>query len=267
LSKGKYRQYRRLRKSGGISRSYRNNIDANIDALSTPYRRQYGRKAKNVLIINAYERNLEFRSRQASVLVGIFGLNFWRTLLKSNLGGKKGRSGPPGNLNSVKRPWAVFWRRRALQPKNTWLWPLVEEYGRELARGCGGDRKISAAARALVENAQVSRACIMLILLEAKEKGAIRQLEDGSWDLQPGMRDLPKFLAAERGPLIALDQKPKKLPPLAELFQQLDRDSEPEEATPPITRPGPEEPRYNVVVPRNLPDVPDDDPPDDDDDE
>jgi hypothetical protein len=38
--------------------------------------------------------------------------------------GKKGRSGPPGNLNGVGQktfPWRVFWRRRALAPRDRWI--------------------------------------------------------------------------------------------------------------------------------------------------
>ena len=41
-----------------------------------------------------------------------------------SVAGKKGRSGPPGNLNGVGQktfPWRVFWRRRALAPRDRWI--------------------------------------------------------------------------------------------------------------------------------------------------
>ncbi len=44
------------------------------------------------------------------------------------MAGKRGKSGPPGNLNSAKHPWRSFWRRRALKPGDRWILPVLEHY-------------------------------------------------------------------------------------------------------------------------------------------
>ena len=44
------------------------------------------------------------------------------------MSGKPGRSGPPGNLNHCKKPWQVFWTRRALRPRDKYLTGVHETY-------------------------------------------------------------------------------------------------------------------------------------------
>ncbi len=116
--------------------------------------------------------------------------------------GKPGRSGLPANLNAVKRPWSVFWRRRALGPADRWILPVLESYTAGLIADKGGPGEISSAEQRMIEIAQTARGCTMLILAEAGRKGFIRTNESGDgWDLAPALKDLPKFLGLERSAL------------------------------------------------------------------
>jgi hypothetical protein len=117
--------------------------------------------------------------------------------------GKKGRSGPPGNLNSVKKPWEVFFRRRALRPEDRWIAPIVSRYGTDLIADQGGADDISTARRGLVEIIQLNRGAAMLVLAEAARSGFIVETDDG-WDLAPGAKELGKFLGNELRALVAL---------------------------------------------------------------
>ena len=44
------------------------------------------------------------------------------------MNGKRGKSGPPGNLNGTRYPWRCFWRRRAVKPADRWIVPVLEGY-------------------------------------------------------------------------------------------------------------------------------------------
>ena len=114
--------------------------------------------------------------------------------------GKKGHSGPPGNLNHCKQPWRAFWRRRALRLEDRWILPNLEAY----SSGLAADKPdMSAAEARLIELAQVARGATMLILAEAARSGFINK-EVGSWNLAPGARELAKFLAVEKACLLGL---------------------------------------------------------------
>jgi hypothetical protein len=117
------------------------------------------------------------------------------------VGGKKGRSGPPGNLNGCKRPWRAFWRRRALRAEDRWILPVIDAYGPALASDKAND--MTEGERRMAEIAEMARGASMLILAECARSGFIRKV-DGTWDLAPGARELAKFLQVERGALQAL---------------------------------------------------------------
>ena len=53
------------------------------------------------------------------------------------------------------------------------------------------------------ELAATARGCWMLILAEARDKGFVRDTPNG-WDLQPGMKELARFMTVERSALQAL---------------------------------------------------------------
>ena len=134
------------------------------------------------------------------------------------MAGRKGRSGPPGNLNNSKRPWNTFFRRKAVSSKNRWILRFLEVYAAGLASDKPG---LTEAEARLIEIGQISRGATMLILAEVAASGFI--VKDGnSWDLSPGAKDLPKFLAIERQALMSLgvERRAKTVPQLHEYISQ-----------------------------------------------
>jgi hypothetical protein len=111
------------------------------------------------------------------------------------MAGKKGRSGPPGNLNNVQNPWRSFWARKALRQEDKWILPALRRYIDEAIEDAGGD-DISSGKKRTLEIAQMARGCSMLILKEVKEKGFTITTPDG-WDMHPGLRELSRFLTLE----------------------------------------------------------------------
>ncbi len=115
---------------------------------------------------------------------------------KKSRGGQPGRSGPPGNLNNCKRPWEVFWRRRALRAEDRWILKVLGTY----VVGLVADKPDPSNAKVrLMEIAQIARGATMLILNETARGGFIIPAKNGvGWDLHPGAKDLPRFLQVER---------------------------------------------------------------------
>jgi len=111
------------------------------------------------------------------------------------MAGKKGRSGPPGNLNNVQHPWRSFWTRRALRHQDKWIVPFLHRYADELIADAGGD-DISSGKKHVIEVAQTVRGCSMLVLKELKERGIVITTPDGS-EMHPGLKELSRFLALE----------------------------------------------------------------------
>ena len=109
------------------------------------------------------------------------------------MAGKKGRSGPPGNLNNVQHPWRSFWTRRALRHQDKWIVPFLHRYADELIADAGGD-DISSGKKHVIEVAQTVRGCSMLVLKELKEKGIVITTPNG-WGMHPGLKELSRFLA------------------------------------------------------------------------
>lgn len=116
------------------------------------------------------------------------------------MSGKKGLSGPPGNINNSKRPWNTFWRRKALRKEDRWILPTLEAYPNSLL---SDKPDASEAERRLIEVAQIARGASMLILAECANHGFITK-ENGTWDLAPGAKELAKFLGIERASLQSL---------------------------------------------------------------
>jgi hypothetical protein len=108
-----------------------------------------------------------------------------------------------GNLNSAKHPWRSFLKRRALKPEDRYVLPLLEAYADGLLEDKGGDAAPEATKR-MIELAQLTRGAIMLVLAEAAQRGVVKLDNDGTWDLQPGFRELAKLMNVERGCLAEL---------------------------------------------------------------
>ncbi len=136
------------------------------------------------------------------------------------MAGVKGKSGPPRNLNNVKRPWAVFWRRRALRAEDRWIIPILEGY----SAGLAADKPdLTEGENRMLQIAQTARGATMLILAEAARSGFVRKM-DGSWDLAPGAKELSRFLALERQALqtLGLERRARDVTPsITEQVKQL----------------------------------------------
>ena len=78
---------------------------------------------------------------------------------------------------------------------------MIERYGSSLA---SKSTELTQVEHRVIEVAQVSRGCAMLIMAECAESGLIRKTADG-WDLSPGAKELGKFLAVELKALAMLD--------------------------------------------------------------
>jgi hypothetical protein len=128
------------------------------------------------------------------------------------MSGVKGRSGPPGNLNRAITPWRSFWKRRALKPADKWVLGLLDEY----AAGLASDKPdMSETERRTAQIAETARGCVALIFAEVRKSGFLRQDKDG-WDLQPGAKELARFLNLELTALrmLGLDRRQKQVPDL-----------------------------------------------------
>ncbi len=138
--------------------------------------------------------------------------------------------GQIANMNAVKNPWEVYWRRRALRPEDRWVLQLVHDYVPSLIDGRGGRDAVSPAAERMAEVAAVARAC---------------------WALAMVSRDLAavgRFLNVEAKALAALGLKrqPKPVLTLAEVLAARAQDApgsaqgeaDGSQAAPSIPRPG-----------------------------
>jgi hypothetical protein len=117
------------------------------------------------------------------------------------MGGVKGRSGPPGNLNNARYAWTSYWRRRALKPEHRWVRAVTAHYERELL----ADRPDATAVEAgLIQVASLSRGCTALLLDAAKQAGFTYTGEGGVLQSTPVLRELGRFLTIEQRALSAL---------------------------------------------------------------
>ena len=130
------------------------------------------------------------------------------------MAGKKGRSGPPGNLNGAKHGLQSWLRRRALPKQKQHVVKLVQAYRVGLLSAKGGPGAATEVEAALIQNAATAYGAILLVMEEAKARGMVRTV-DGSWDLAPGVARLVGFLGAERQALlgVGVSRRPKDVTP------------------------------------------------------
>lgn len=134
------------------------------------------------------------------------------------MAGKKGRSGPPGNINNCKHPHRAYFKRGVVHKKYRWIVAFLKRYSDGLLRD---KPDATEAERRLVNVGETAYGVRMMILEEAKENGFI--VKDGNtWDLSPGLKDLPRFLAIERACLqaLGLERRAKTVPQLHEYISQ-----------------------------------------------
>ena len=118
-----------------------------------------------------------------------------------------------------------------MQPEDRWILPVLERYTAALE---SDKPNATESERLMMQNAQAAKGAVMLILAEAARSGFVRRGRRTS-DLAPVVKELPKFLAAERGALqaIGLERRARPAPSLeAYLEASYERVDSDEERTP-----------------------------------
>lgn len=138
-------------------------------------------------------------------------------------GGRKGRSGPPGNLNAARNGYHVWRRRRALPAHLSHIRAFVEAEEEAIIRDKGGLDAVTASELALIRDAGTALGLVLLALEEARTKGAVKVNQDGSWDLQAGLLRVKGLLDTRRGNLLALglERRSKDVIPISEQVKRL----------------------------------------------
>jgi hypothetical protein len=163
---------------------------------------------------------------------------------KHQMGGKKGRSGPPGHLHTAKSVLPALARLRRgkpLPPELARVAAIADQEAGLLASDKGGLENLTGGERLMLNVWRTARQATLLILHELVERGATVDSKDGQWDLQPGTTRLTKFLAEEQTALIALkfdQRRPKDVLGLEEMLDECRMETE--EAKVSAPRPGPE---------------------------
>jgi hypothetical protein len=147
------------------------------------------------------------------------------------MAGKKGRSGPPGNMNNARHRWRAFWKRRALRPEDRWIASEVARYEAALL---SDKPDASEAERRVIQLATEAKCARLLIwqTIRDADQGIIRKCKEGL-ALIPAAEVLPKFIGVELGALklLGLQRRAKPIPRLAELLEAEPTDSkEPHDA-------------------------------------
>ena len=109
-----------------------------------------------------------------------------------------------------------------MKPSHRWVLPVLEGYASSLASEKGD---LTQAEMRTIEVAQISRGCSMLILAECADRGLMRQLPDGSWDLSQGAKELSRYLGVELKALSLLGLQ-RRAKPIGGTLAELLRPSE-----------------------------------------
>ncbi len=138
------------------------------------------------------------------------------------MAGKKGRSGPPMNMNAAKHGLQCWLMRRALPLQKQHVARLVKEYQEGLVACKGGEAEVTEVEAALIQNAGRAFGACLLILEEAKARGLTMPVGKTTWDLSPGFAKLASFLNSERMALavLGISRRSKDVTPnLSDLLQ------------------------------------------------
>ncbi len=132
------------------------------------------------------------------------------------MAGRKGKSGPPGNLNAGRNIRTAIRRLQEGRPLPTYLARVValaDQEAEELISDRGGWDRLSGVERLIIDNWKSARQVELLIWHELIEAGAVSLREDGTWDLQPGVQRLAAFLGVQHRCLatLGLERKQKNV--------------------------------------------------------
>ena len=136
---------------------------------------------------------------------------------------KKPQGGQLGNMNSVRNPWTVFFRRCGLREEDRWLTPLIERYESDLK---ADKPDLTRSELQVVQLAKMSRGAVLLIWREALREGIITK-DDKGWDLHRGFKELRHFIGRELDCLkaLGLEARPREIDQdIAKSLQLIERD-------------------------------------------
>ena len=138
------------------------------------------------------------------------------------------RGGQPGNLSAAKSVIPALRRLRQgkpLPPKLARVTALVDREAGRFANSKGGLEYMAEGEQMMLNVWRMARTATLLILDELIERGAV-VVQDGTWDLQPGLTRLSKFLSEERAALLAigLGRRPRDVTDIALAIQQAQRE-------------------------------------------
>ena len=131
---------------------------------------------------------------------------------------KRSRGAQPGNINAVRYPWRVLFKRGVLKDDYRLIEPWMNDYKRGLIEDKGGAENMSNAEIYIANIAERAYGSQLIILAEAGRKGFTRQL-DSDWDLQPGFKDSVKYMQVELKALqtFGTKRRPKDVPSIDEI--------------------------------------------------
>jgi hypothetical protein len=134
------------------------------------------------------------------------------------MGGKKGQSGPVGNLNAARYPWRAFWKRRALRREDQWVATEVANYAADLV----SDRpNPTEGERRCIELAAEAK-CARLLIWKAIKEGGFTRVDAEGLTLSAAAEALPRFIGAELGALklLGLERRAKPVKSLQEYISE-----------------------------------------------
>jgi hypothetical protein len=108
-------------------------------------------------------------------------------------------------VNSSRHSWRTFLRRRVLiRPEDRVALHLADRLTVALVTDKGGPDAVTAGEAALIENATIARVCASLCLAEIGRTGAFVVGADAGRVASPALKELSRFVSAERQALQAL---------------------------------------------------------------
>lgn len=152
------------------------------------------------------------------------------------MGGVKGRSGPPHNLNSTPDKLKRWLVRDIFPFEKAHIRYMLMKYRDSLIRQKGGIRKVQGTDYALINNATLCHGLILLLIEEARDKGWIANVGD-TWKPVSAITQLMVILGVEQRALALLRSKGRdseSRKDLAELLDAMNEKETEEDHSPPF---------------------------------
>lgn len=106
------------------------------------------------------------------------------------MSGRKGRSGPPRNLNAVKHPWRALWRRGLIRPQDRWVERPIADVMQAFASDLPD---LTAREREVIETVACAKGCELLIRHALQQTG-MADVIDGRVHIAEAHEALCRFM-------------------------------------------------------------------------